>query len=432
MYKYFLIIILFTTSLYSQSVDSLINLALKNNPLLKAYKSRVIANKSNAESISQLPPPTLGIEFNQIPFNSANIWNDAESNALSLSQMFMLGGKFSAMRDVELKSISIENSNLNNAAINIIAEIKMNYYNLWLTERKIEIQNKTILLLEQLIKSLTIEFSTNRVNQADILSLTAEVYSNNTQVSNLKNDRQKYINLINRYIGISLDSIITSSEINTNISINEKELESILINENPTLQKMNAMVEMNRAMIISNSRDKIPDLMLQGMVMRMPLGMPLTTRSDLSMLSMTEAKTEYMYSIMASITLPFAPWSSNKYKYKEEELTAAIKGIEYEKEDMKNEMLSRLRNSIIKLNNAKNLLELYGKNVIPVYEKALDAQIIFYQTNRTNLNSVVDALRMLLMEQMNYYMALADIQMSAAEIEMIAGRSNFNINYDQE
>jgi len=93
---------------------------------------------------------------------------------------------------------------------------------------------------------------------------------------------------------------------------------------------MGNMIEMNKAMIDANNRELIPDLMVQGMFMRMPQGMILTSKSDLSMLN---PKTETMYSLMFSINLPFAPWSINKYKAKEQELYAGISSIEYEKND---------------------------------------------------------------------------------------------------
>lgn len=430
MYKFILIILISIIPLAAQPVDSLINLAINNNPLLKSYKAKVLAIQNRAEAVNQLPPPSLSIEFNQIPFNSLNIWNESESNSISLSQMFMLGGKLGAMKDVELKNINIETANSKIAAINIIAGIKMNYYNLWITERKIEIQERIITTLEQLINNLNVQLSINKINQADILALTGEIFTNKTQVANLINEKQKYINSLNRFLGFALDTISTSTDISTQANIDEKYLLDYLSSNNPILVKMDAMSEMNKAMINANNRDKIPDLMVQGMLMRMPLGMPLYAGSDLSMTSMDGNKTEYMYSIMASVTLPFAPWSANKYKFKEEELLATIKGIQYEKEDMRNEMLNNLKNSIIKFKNSKNLLQLYSDNVIPVYENTLNLQILTYQTSRSNLTAVIDAVRMLLMQHMNYYMAQADIQMSLAEIEMMAGSSIINLNLD--
>ena len=153
--------------------------------------------------------------------------------------------------------------------------------------------------------------------------------------------------------------------------------------------------------------------------MRMPQGMILTSKSDVAML---DPKTETMYSLMFSINLPFAPWSINKYKAKEEELHAGISSIEYEKNDMQREMTSQLKTALVKYNTAVDLTKLYNEKVIPLYSKAAESQVSAYQNNRTGVTTVIDSYRMLLMQQMNYYMSKADIQMSLAEIEMMVGK----------
>jgi outer membrane protein TolC len=196
-------------------------------------------------------------------------------------------------------------------------------------------------------------------------------------------------------------------------------LEELLSDSNPTLSKMNNMIEMNRAMITANNKELIPDLMVQGMLMRIPRGMILTSASDLTMLN---PQTEWMYSLMFSINLPFAPWSVGKINYKEEELAAGINSIEQEKNDMQREMTSQLKEALVKYNTARELAELYDKKVIPLYTSSSESQTTAYQNGKTNITAVIDSYRMLLMQKMNYYMSKADIQMSLAEVEMMVGK----------
>ena len=132
-------------------------------------------------------------------------------------------------------------------------------------------------------------------------------------------------------------------------------------------------------------------------------------------------KSELMYGLMASITLPFAPWSINKYKIKEEELFAGISRIELEKSDMKREMISELKTALVRYKTAIDLTTLYNDKVIPIYSKAAESQVSAYQNGKTGITTVVDSYRMLLMQEMNYYMSKADTQMSIAEVEMMVG-----------
>jgi outer membrane protein TolC len=406
---------------FAQDIDSLINEAIRHNPQLKSLETRVASAEYRTQAASVLPPPTLGIEFSQIPMNEFNLWDKAISNSLSLSQMFHLGGKLGAMTAVEQQNVSIARISVEIYRVNLIAQLKMSYYNLWLIDRKIEVEQKNIGLLNDLLTSVNVSFQMNQMNQADLLTLKSEIASNKTQLVVLQNQREAEIYKLNKLLGRDLNSrevTVLKNISGDTLTHSQVELEEKLSKINPELLKMNSMIGMNKAMLKSNSKELIPDLMLQAMIMRMPRGMILTTKSEHSML---EAKTETMYGLMADITLPFMPWSAKKFKARQEEYLAEIKNIEYEKTDMQREMIVRLNEALIKLKTARELEQLYEAQVIPLYRQAIEAQVVTYQNNLTNMNTVIDSYQMLLMQEMNYYMAQADYQMAKAEIEMMVG-----------
>lgn len=410
-------------SVNAQSVDSLVAEAVKNNPQLKSLQYKITASEKRTESINTLPAPNLSVEFSQVPTNSFDILNQSNSNNIALSQMFPLGGKLNAMAEVERKNTLVEGNNYDIYKINLTAAVKMSYYTLWLIDRKIEVQNKNISLITDVIKSVESSYYTNKINQADVLTLQSEIAFNQTQLLILEKQKEVEIYKLNKLLGRNLDSkdIYAITDFSSDqLSSSQSKLEELLGSYNPSLNKMGSMIEMNKAMIDANNRELIPDLMVQAMFMRMPQGMLITTKTDPMMIN-GQGKTELMYGIMASINLPFAPWSINKYKAKEEELYAGISSIEFEKSDMQREMTSQLKAALVKYNTAVDLTKLYTEKVIPLYTKAAESQVSAYQNNRTGVTTVIDSYRMLLMQQMNYYMSKTDTQMSLAEIEMMIG-----------
>lgn len=430
-YSFVVMIIVFLLSsgnTFAQSVDSLVNEAIANNPQLKSLQFRIKASEYNSKSINYLPPPNLSVEFSQIPINQYNIINQAISNNISLSQMFPLGGKLSAMSEVEKKNTLIQTDDFNSYRISLIAQVKMAYFNLWLIDRKIEIQKDNVSLLKDFAKSIEVSFYTNRVSQSDLLSIQSEIASNDAQLLIVETQREAAIYYLNKLLGRDLNSteVYASEDFAfDSLMLTQTQLEEILTDSNPSLLKMNNMIDMNKAMITANNKELIPDLMVQGMLMRMPRGMVLTASSDLSML---EPKTEIMYSLMFSINLPFVPWSIGRYENKEEELAAGINSIEQEKNDMQREMIVQLKNALIKYKTSIELTDLYKNKVIPLYTSSVESQSIAYQNGKTNIYAVLDSYRMLLMQNMNYYMTKADVQMSIAEIEMMIGSNLKNIS----
>jgi outer membrane protein TolC len=196
---------------------------------------------------------------------------------------------------------------------------------------------------------------------------------------------------------------------------------------NPSLIAMDKMKEMNESMIVSADKDLIPDLMVQAMVMRMPNGMILTGGSrsayaiQQSAMGMPMQETDWMYSIMASITLPFAPWSAERSTSKADEMRATNSSIDAEKNAMQREMLSSLRSAINRYTTADTLSKHYTTSIIPLTREAAEAQTIAYQTGQVPISTVLDSRRMELMKQDDYLMTLVDRQMALTEIEMMVG-----------
>ena len=420
---FFLIALIAFHSAKAQSLDSLIAEAARNNPQLRSLQMKVRTAEYKSKSVDTYPAPTVGIEFSQIPSGSANIWNDALSNNLSISQMFMLGGKVEAMTNVENKNVLAEKDGYTSYAVNLASQVKMNYYTLWLIDRKMEIQKKTISILRDISEAISASLAVNRTSQTDALLIKSEAAVNELQFSQLQRQRDAEAVKLNKLLGreLSASGIIPPKEPPIiPAALDLSRLEGLVDDINPDLTRMDKMIDMNKAMLTSNDRGQIPDLMVQAMLMRMPKGMILTSASDLSMLS---SKTEYMYSLMFSVNLPFAPWSKPSYDAKKEELLSGIEGIRLAKEDMSRDMKSKIKEALIKFQSALESERLYTETVLPLSEQAAASQRSAFSTGNASITAVLDANRMQLMNEMNLYMAQADARMALAEIEMMTGAS---------
>jgi outer membrane protein, heavy metal efflux system len=426
----FLTILLFLSQAIAQQVDSLILEAYKNNPQLQSFEYQIQAIGYRASSSSAWPAPSLGIEMSQVPTTSANILTDAISNTISLSQMFMLGGKLSAMSEMEKRRGHVLEQNRGSFQVQLRARIKMNYYQIWLLDRQIEVQRRTLALLGDLVQNMQPHVLTNRMRQADLYAIQAEVASEKAKLLELVSKRSNMQTVLNSLLGrndltasIKPDSILPANS----TKISEFQLSERVKQTNPSLIAMDRMKEMNEAEITVANRELIPDLMLQAMVMRMPNGMILTSgqRSaeaiQESAMGMPMQKTEWMYSVMASITLPFAPWSSSRSTAKSDELRSANLSIEAEKNAMQQEMIASLRSAWNRYETADSLIYQFQNEILPLTHQSAEAQTVAYQTGQVPITTVLDSRRMELMKQDDYLMVLMDRQMAHVEIEMMVG-----------
>src|SRR4030065_623442 len=172
----------FASFTVAQSVDSLVTEAVMINPQLRSLQYRITASEKRTESINTFPAPNFSVEFSQVPTNTFDVLNQSISNNFALSQMFPLSGKLSAMAEVERKNTLVEGNNYEIYKINLTAQVKMSYFTLWLIDRKVEVQKKNITLINDVIKSTESSYYTNRIIQADVLTLQREMVSNETHI----------------------------------------------------------------------------------------------------------------------------------------------------------------------------------------------------------------------------------------------------------
>jgi outer membrane protein, heavy metal efflux system len=414
----------------AQSVDSLVQEAFRNNTSVKSLEYQVQASGFRAQSAGALPAPTIGIEMSQVPTGSANVWNDAISNNLSVSQMFMLGGKLSAMSEVEKRKGKLLEENVGTLRAQVRARVKINYYQLWLIDRQIELQQRSSSLLSELIHSLQSQVLTNRMRQADLYSIQAELASEKAKSREMLAKRAGLQNTLNALLGrddLTLTVSTDTAAPPVMFMLSETELSDRLRHTNPSLIAMNRMKEMNEAEIDATGKELYPDIMVQAMLMRMPNGMILTggpRSTDMiqqSAAGMAMPRTDWMYSLMASISLPFAPWSSGRSTAKSDELRSTIQSLEAETNAMEREMLASLRSALSRFVSADSLAHLYETEILPLTRRAAEAQLVAYRTGQVPISTVLDSRRMEFMKQSDYLMVQVDRQMALADIEMMVG-----------
>jgi len=160
--------------------------------------------------------------------------------------------------------------------------------------------------------------------------------------------------------------------------------------------------------------------MVSGMIMRMPKGMILSTKT---FPMVTDAREEIMFGLMTSINLPFVPWAKKKITYKIEELENNIRSIEYERMNMIQQMRKEIQSLLLSMETNKDLIKLYEEKVLPSFENVYKLQLTELETGRISINSIVETNRMSLMEKMKYLMAILEYQMAFVELEKIIGQN---------
>ena len=122
-------------------LDRMIYFALNNSPGLKSMVYKISSEKLISEEKDYLPDPMF-------EFMLDNIMTDFKQVGMInfyISQMFPFPGKLDLQRKAVLDNAEMMNNDLKNTAVSMINMVKMNYYDLYFTEQKLQINMKTSL-----------------------------------------------------------------------------------------------------------------------------------------------------------------------------------------------------------------------------------------------------------------------------------------------
>jgi outer membrane protein TolC len=410
----------------AQTLDSLVAATMHNNLKLQSLAYKHKEHDARMEQRGVFPAPRIGLQLNQVPFSSGNPLRDAFSQNLSISQMIPLGGKLDAMVAAEHSGLSGIHAEIDEAESQLTAQVKMAYIKWIAAVKKQDILTENAGLLVALADFLKTGFNTSSQTQGDLLLLQSEALVNQTQVALAKQEITAQQILLQRYTGLPAvenpDTMLLTKPVGL---LSDSLIDRLLTEENPRLRQMDAMIAMNKAEAEANEKERIPDLMVEAMLMRMPQGMQLTTKTNPEMIT-GMGMTEYMYTVGASVTLPFLPWTRKGIDAKSEELMSATRRLELEQKDMLSEMSAQIKNALHKSRSLNQNATVYREQVIPLLEASERASLLAYQSGSAGISKVLETRKMLLMEKMNYVMILADERMSAIEAEMMLG-----INLDE-
>lgn len=405
--------------IYAQPIDSLLIEALHNNLLIKSFDYKI---KSSEQKILQqtLPAPEISLEFNQFDLNRFDIWNNSISNNITFTQMFPLGGKLKSMTELNKINIKITREQYNSRVNQIFSEISKKYYELFLVEKKIELLLKQIDLLTQNYNYYKELYTINRIPLSSLLLLKNEITTLQIDLVNLKKERKNKNVELCFLLGRNFDDTIRIQKELTLplLNLNDEQIKE-LIKSNPNLNRMKFMLEMNKKEVESIKRELYPDLMLSGMIMQMPKGMILTTKTTNQ--TINQNRFNIMFGVMGSITLPFVPWSRKSLNAKTEEIENLTKSYEHELNNMERELSSMARQSLIRMKSNLEILSQLESETIPNFEKLFQLKLKSLEVDETSILQLIEISRMLLMEKMKYWMFYTEYLMEVSELNFLTG-----------
>jgi outer membrane protein TolC len=387
-------------------LDDLIAEAFQNSPQLRAAGNRAAAAQTRVNQATSWEPPQLGVEFFQVPAKSFPdpIKNNMEMD-YSLQQMIPFPGKLSAMGNAAESNANMEDQGFKSLQWKVIRQLKSAYYELYLVQRKIQINSENQDLMRRFVDIAQKQYEVGMGKQADILRAQTELSILINDGINLQKEKKVAESMINMILSRPTDQPLGFvPEIEQDIpDWFFASVRALALEARPELKAMRSNISMNKSELSLAKREYYPDLMARVMYKDMAM-----TSND-------------FWSVMVGVSIPLSPWSSGRYTSKVEENELNVRKAEDDYTTMENMVLFEVQDALVKVHTNQNLVLLYKNTVIPQAEQTLRSTVAAYETGKTEFLMVIDAYRMVLMSKLDHYMAVMNEMASQAQLEQAVG-----------
>jgi outer membrane protein, heavy metal efflux system len=389
-------------------LDSLVQEAMRNNPEIQAAGHQSRAAWSRVRRTVTWEPPRVGVEFYQAPVASfPNPFKNQMEYDYFIEQMIPFPGKLNAMGNADRNGARMAEEDAKAVERRVIFDLKTAFAELYLIQRKIELNAENRDLLKRLVETASRQYEVGMGSQTDMLrgrTESSKLANESLALEREKKSMEAMINtLLNRPVAQSLGRIDT---LETRFPGWKKEqLDSLALACRPELLAMRFEVEMKKSEVRAAKWEYTPDLTARLMYKDMVM-----TPKD-------------YWSFMVGASLPLTSWAYPKAVARVDEARASGKKSEASYVQMRNMVLLDVTDAWLSLKTNQDLIELNRKNVIPQAELTLVSAVAGYKTGKVMFVMLIDAYRTALTARLDYYMAVMNYAASRAKLEQAVGLS---------
>ncbi|HET8676147.1 MAG TPA: TolC family protein [Blastocatellia bacterium] len=387
-------------------LGELIEQALAQNPEIKAMQRSFDMMQTRIPQSKALPDPMLeaGYIGNALPVPPFDIQKGDPSSArmFSLSQEIPLPGKRSLKGRVAEAEAQAEWWGYEQTRLNVVAEVKDAYFELYYITKAIETLAKNKDLLEKFSKISEARYSVGKGIQQDVLKAQVEISKLTDQLLVLEQRKQTAQARINSLLYRNPDYPVGKPEEIKPQPFKQVlgELNELALANYPMLKAQKRRIDREQYAVELAEKELYPDFTVKFNYQNRP-GMP------------------DMYGIIVGVKIPIFAGQKQRPAIAE---AAASKATEEKRlQSAITLLLYRVKEKHLAATTAERLISLYGTTIIPQSSLSLESAIAGYEVGKVDFLTLIDNLMTLLKYQLSYYEQVSNAERAIAQLEPLVG-----------
>jgi outer membrane protein, heavy metal efflux system len=389
-----------------EELQTLINEAIQQNPEIAAEQSRVAMMQERIPQAGALADPEF--TFKQMEFPGLR-FNEAMYQNFELMQMIMFPTKLSTRKD--MASVATKSARWGHTAkiVEIIARVRSAYAMLWDARTRLAINIENQQLLDQILRTAQTQYSVGQASQQEVLKTSIELAKARSDEAVIRQEIVSAESMLHAFLNrpnsvpIGLVTLDSLSPIQYSVS----SLLRYSSDHHPMLSQDSLNIVESDLMVSMARQEYIPDFKISVERVTQPM-IGVNT-----------------WTVMAGITLPFAPWSLSKASARVQEAQADRSMRQSMLQSNRNMVEANIRESFARVKAYETRVQSFEQTILPQSRQSLQSSLTEYQSGRTSYLMLLDAFRMnqdmrmeATMARMNYEKEFANLQQQVGVVDI--------------
>jgi len=391
------------TSLLDETLklEAVLAYAQEHNPALKTARSRLLAARQVPAQVSAYDDPMVMWDNWNAP-ESLRL-DQADNNIFRLSQKIPFPGKLRLKGAIAGKEAEKMEAELRATELDIAAQVKKAYYDLWLVYRNLQVYSRDKELVAQFARIAEQKYAVGQVSQPDVLraqvELTHLINRVTTETLGLSKAKARLNALLSRPPEAPLG--IPQDPPSPTLTYSMADLELLTLENRPELGGQASMIAKENLALALARKAYYPDF-------------------EVSVSRFVNFAQQDGFGFVFSATIPVA--FKDKYDAGVEEAIANRQTAQSELRRLQDLALFEVKQALVEAQIALEQLNLFLYTHIPQSEQALASAQIGYQTGTLDFLSLVDSVRAIEQVHLEHLMATANFEKAWAALERAVGK----------
>jgi outer membrane protein TolC len=381
--------------------------ALDRNPEILAAQKRYEAARQRPSQASSLPDPMFSPQYtsNGRPWPGAGLGtNPTSSIGFMVSQEMPWPGKRKLQGDMAVKEAEAEYQEYLRAQLSVVSRVKQAYYRRAYAFDIVDVLDRNIELLTKLLKVTEARYSVGKAAQQDVFKAQTQLSILETKRIQLEREKRareaELVSLLDRQPGSTLSA---PAGLKPQEAVADLEqLYAAATRNSPMLLRDEKMIQRAEIAVNAARKDYYPDYTVKAGYFNQGSMAP-------------------MYQAGVDFKIPL--YFFRKQRPAVAEQADGLSASRHTYAATNQELHFRINDDHLMAQTSSQLINLYGKTVIPQASLALESSLSSYETGSVDFLTVLMNYVTVVEYEMNYYDELQNFYLALSRLEEMTGQT---------